>query len=153
MADHVREQITVAVVAAVTSLSTTGTRVFRDRDTAERPLSGEASTSELPGLVVEDDGDPSEIVSLGVGRILERRMRIKISAHVKASSYATTLNQILKEIEVALAAASLGGAKCAVLMEVGAREVSEAGDTPVVRQAFSFEFLYYTTHSAPDVAL
>jgi hypothetical protein len=56
MADHVREQIAVAALAAITSLTTTGANVFRDRDTEERPL----QSTELPGLVVSDDGEPSE---------------------------------------------------------------------------------------------
>jgi len=154
MADHVREQIAAAVLAAVTGLASTAARVWRDRDTTERPLQSGATPTELPGLTVDDDGDPSEIVTLGVGRILERRMRVRISAHVKsASGYSSALNQILKELEVALAAASLGGAKSANLIEVGERETAEGGETPVVRQAFVFELLYYTTHSAPDVAL
>jgi hypothetical protein len=149
MADHLREQITVAAIAAVTGLTTTGTRVYRDRDTDERPLQAD----EVPGLVVTDDGDPSEIVTLGVGRLLERTMTLSIAAHVKAASgYSSLLNQILKEIEVALAGASLGGAKWAKLAQVAAREASEAGETPAVRQVFAFEFFYVTAHNAPDVA-
>lgn len=150
MADHVREQIMVAVQAAVTSLSTTGANVFRDRDTDERPL----QSGEVPGLVLSDDGDPSEILSIGVSRILERKMKVQIAAHVKAaSSYSTTLNQILKEIEVALSSASLGGAKYATLVAVAGREVDESGDKPSLRQVFTFELFYLTAHNAPDVAL
>lgn len=150
MADHVREQIAVAALAAITSLSTTGANVFRDRDTDERPL----QSAELPGLVVSDDGEPSEIVTLGIGRLLQRRMRFMIAAHVKAASgYSSVLNQILKEIEVAFAGAALGGAKWATLTDVSNRESSEGGDTPAVRQTFTFEFFYITAHDAPDVAL
>jgi hypothetical protein len=140
----------VAAIAAITGLTTTGARVFRDRDTDERPL----ESTELPGLVATDDGDPSEIVSLGIGRLLERRMRIAIVAHVKAASgYSTQLNQILKEIEVALSSAALGGAKWAALVDVSTREISEAGDTPALRQTFTYEFFYITSHAVPDVAL
>jgi hypothetical protein len=147
---HVREQITVAAVAAVTGLSTTAANVFRDRDTEARPL----QAGELPGLTVTDDGDPSEIISLGIGRLLERHMRISFTAHVKSTSgYSAQLNQILKEIEVALAGSGLGGAKSANLVEVSPREVSEASETPTVRQSFNFEFYYVTSHDAPDVAL
>jgi hypothetical protein len=150
MADHVRETIMVAALAAITGLSTTGARVFRDRDTDERPM----QSTELPGLVPTDDGDPSEVISLGNGRLLERRMRIAIAAHVKAASgYSTQLNQILKEIEFALSAAALGGAKWTTLVQVSTREVSEGGDTPALRQTFTFEFFYITAHDAPDVAL
>lgn len=151
MADHIREQITVAAIALVTGLGTTGTKVYRDRDTEERPL----QSDELPGLVVTDDGDPSEVISLGRTRLLERRARISIVAHVKAASaYSTQLNQILKELEVAFGTAvSLGGAKWVNLVEASSREVSEAGDKPTVRQSFVFEFFYVTAHDAPDVAL
>lgn len=150
MANHVREQITVAAIAAVTGLATTGARVFRDRDTDERPL----QSGELPGLVVTDDGEPTEIISIGAGRLLERRMSVTFAAHVKAASgYSTQLNQILKEIEVALATSPLGGAKRANLTTVAGRETSEAGDKPAVRQAFTFEFSYNTAHNAPDIAL
>jgi hypothetical protein len=31
--------------------------------------------------------------------------------------------------------------------------VAEGGDTPAVRQTFTFEFFYITAHDAPDVAL
>lgn len=150
MADHMRQQIVAAWVSAVTGLTTTGSDVFQDRDTDERPLQAD----ELPGLVVEDDGDPSEIVTLGTGRILERTMRIRNTAHVKAqSSPGATLNLILKEIEVAIAAANLAGAKYATLVEVAQREVAEGAETKTVRQAFTFEVLYYTAHNTPDVAL
>lgn len=151
MADHLREQIAVAALAAATGLATTGSRVWRDRDTEARPL----QDAELPGLVMEDDGDPAEIVTLGTTRALERRMRVRYSAHVKAASgYSAQLNQILKELEIALGpGASLGGAKWCTLVEVAAREQSEAAETPIVRQQFTFEFIYYTAHGAPDVAL
>ncbi len=152
MALHVREQIAVAVLAAVTNLATTGARAWRDRDTDENPL----QATELPGLTLEDDGDPAEIVSMGNNRLLERRMRITITAHVKAASgYSSTLNQILKEVEVALGApgVALGGAKHCTLSGVEAREISEGAELACVRQAFVFELPYYTQHSAPDVAL
>lgn len=149
MADHVREQIAAAFVTAVTGLTTTGTNVTRDRDTEANPLQAD----ELPGLIVDDDGDGAEIISLGVGRYLNRTMRIRVTAHVKAvSGYKTQLNQILKEVEVAIATTTLTGAKYATLAEVGAREVSEAGDQPTARQAFGFDVFYITAHNAPDVA-
>lgn len=150
MALHVREQIAQAIVTAVTGLTTTGARVYRDRDTEARPL----QASELPGLTVEDDGEPAETIVIDSSGLLERDMRLKITAHVKASSgYSAQLNLILKEVEIAMAAASLGGAKYAHLVEVAARETAEAGDTPSVRQAFTFGLLYYTAPAAPDVAL
>ena len=150
MAAHVRQQILAAAKTALTSLATTGANVFEDRDTEENPL----QSGELPGLVIEDDGDPAEIASLGRGRLLERRMRLRVTAHVKsATTPGATLNQILKEVEVALAAADLAGAKYCTLGEVAARETSEAAETKTMRRDFVFEVLYYTAHDVPDVAL
>lgn len=151
MADHIREQIVVAVQAAITGLTTTTTHVFRDRDTDEKPL----ASSELPGLTIEDDGEPAEVISMGTGRLLDRTMGIRITAHVKASSgYSTQLNTILKEIEAAIGAAvNLGGAKWACISRVEGRETSAGGDKTVVRQGFIFDLYYVTAHNAPDVAL
>lgn len=155
MADHVREQITVAALAALTGLTTTGSRVFRDRDTTERPL----QANEVPGLVIEDDGDPSERISvtpqLGADQVLERRMRLSVTAHVKkATGYSAEMNQILKEVEIAMAGASLLGGKAdAQLAQVDERETAEGGDLPTVRQSFIFDVEYYTAAGAPDVAL
>lgn len=150
MADHLRQQIVAAAITAVTGLATTASRVYQDRDTEAMPL----QSGELPGLTVDDDGDPAEIVTLGVGRVLERTMRLKIGAHVKSESApGATLNQILKEVEIALATASLAGAKFCTLVQVGPREVSQAAETKTLRQQFDFEVRYLTAHRAPDVAL
>ena len=149
MALHLREQITVAVVTAVTSLTTTGANVFRDRDTEAEPL----RDAELPGLVVLYAGGDATIMSMGVNRLLERHLRLTIEAHVKlATGYGAKLNLILQEIEVALASASLGGAKYGHLTDEGAREVSAAGETRIARQSFTYEFYYVVAHNAPDVA-
>lgn len=150
MADHVREQLAAAALVALTGLTTTAARVYRDRDTDERPL----QDTELPGLVIEDDGDPAEIISLGMGRLLNRSMRLRVTAHVKAlTGYSSTLNAILKECEIALAGAWSSACKYTTLTEVGARDKSEAAEHPVVRQSFSFEIVYITAHDAPDVPL
>lgn len=148
---HVREAIAQAVLTAITGLTTTGANVFRDRDTDENPL----HATEIPALTVTDDGEPAEVVSLGVSRLLERRMRITVAAHVKATSgYSTLLNTILSELETALGATgSLGGAKQVDLVEVRQREISDVADKPTVRQDFTFECFYITAHNAPDVAL
>lgn len=150
MADHVREQIAVSALSALTGLTTTGAHVFRDRDTDDTPL----QTDELPALTLDDDGDPAELLTVDAAGILERRMGLTVTAHVKAASgYSALLNQILKEIEVKLAATAITGAKLVMLNAVLKRDKSTAGDQPVVRQAFVFEILYYTAQSAPDVAL
>ena len=152
--DHVREQIAVAALAALTGLTTTGTRVFRDRDTEERPLQPSATPTEIPGLLVDDDGDPAELITIDLSQILERTMRLRVTAHVKKlAGYGAELNQILKEVEVAMAGAVLAGAKSSRIIEVGPREKAEGSDQPTLRQAFVFELVYYTAAGAPDIAL
>lgn len=150
MADHVREQIAVAFVNALTGLATTGANVWRERDTDERPL----REAELPALLVDDDGEPAEISTLGTARILTRRMRLRVTAHVRALTGAgTSLNQILKEVEIAVAGISSAAFKYSSITDVSAREASEGADRPVMRQSFNFDVLYMTAHNAPDVPL
>jgi hypothetical protein len=149
VAAHLRQQIFDAAFTALTGLATTTTHIYRDRDTDDNPL----QANELPGVVLVDDGDPAEIVSRGVSRILQRTMLLQVAAHVKAeSSPGSTLNQILKEVEIALANANLAAAKYSQIVQVGPRETSEVQETKTVRQVFTFEVLYYTAHNAPDVA-
>lgn len=147
MALHIREQITAAVAAAVTGLATTGARVYRARDRA-------LQDADLPGLIVRGMGEAVDISSLGINRLLDRTMRVEIAAHVKASSgYDTTLNQVLKEIEVALVSANLSGGKYISPIEIGDPEISEEAEKPVARQIFVFEVPYFTQAGIPDVAL
>lgn len=147
MATHLREQITAAVVTALTGLTTTGARVYRARARA-------LQDTELPGLIITGGSESPAISSMGNGQVLERTMRVMIAAHVKAvSSYDTTLNLILKEVEIALAAAALGGGKYATPADIAEPEISEDGEKPVARQVFTFEVLYYTQSGVPDVAL
>lgn len=146
MAAHVREQITAAVVTALTGLTTTGSRVYRAR---ARPL----QDTELPGLTVTGGAEAPSVESIGNGFTLERTLRVHVAAHVKTTSgYDTVLNLILKEVEVALAAANLSGGKYIVLAEVSEPEISEEGEKPVCRQDFVFEVPYYTQNGVPDVA-
>lgn len=150
MALHVREQITVAAVSALTGLTTTGSRVYRDRDTEANPL----QATEVPGLTVDDDGDPSEVITIDAAQTMERRMALRVTAHVKAASGTSALlNKILKEVEIAIAGATLTGAKFASLAGVGPRDKSQAAEQPTLRQSFHFEIVYYTAPAAPDTAL
>lgn len=150
MTAHVREQIAAACVTALTGLATTGANVFRDRDTETDPL----QPAEIPGLTVDDDGDPAEIITIDPAQVLERRMALTVTGHVKATTgFSATLNQILAEIETKFAITPITGAQLVALTKVAPREKSQATDQPTVRQAFNFEILYYTAAGAPTVAL
>lgn len=143
MTDHVRETITAGVVTALTNLTTTSTRIVRDR--VEPP-----KASGCPCLSVSSGGESPERSSMGRG-VFERRMRIHVRAHVSAvSGYGTTLNTILKECEAALAN-SVSGAKWVAPAEVEDPEFTGEGEHIVAAQLFTFEALYYTAQGAPDV--
>jgi hypothetical protein len=96
MADHRAESIILAVVAKVTSLTTTGARVFRGR---VYPL----QDSEEPGLCVFMGPDnPDEVAE--TFNIINSMLTITVAAYVKtsASQVDTVLNQIRKEVTIAL---------------------------------------------------
>jgi hypothetical protein len=79
MADHVRTQLRDAVVAALTGLTTTGTRVFRNRPDPQAP-------GNLPCLHVYTDGDATTPESLDTPDIQRRETSIRVEALAKASA-------------------------------------------------------------------
>lgn len=147
MADHVSEQIVAAAKTALTGLNTTGARAF---DSRVYPL----KEGDCPCLLV-DQGDEA-IASgelWGFSRSLERTMQLLVVAKVDQNTvYRTLVNTIRKEVEVALAAATLPGAKwvrpasCLI-------ELAGEGEKPIASATMTFEVLYITALGAPDVAL
>lgn len=99
MADHRAEQIVVAVLAKVTGLTTTGTRVFRGR---VYPL----QDNEEPGLCVFMGPDNPEEPEAGKFNLIDSMLTVTVSAYVKTSTSQvdTVLNQIRKEVTIALQA-------------------------------------------------
>lgn len=147
MSDHVRKQIRVAAVSALTGLTTTGSRI---KTSPVNPL----QDSDLPGLRVFTPGESTEIASLGSTRKRARTLMLVVEACVKATSgYADTVDQIAKEVEMALDANNTLGGLCA---QIEPRSFSEdqdgAGDKPVAVGRMEFEVLYYTRKGAPDTA-
>lgn len=149
MANHIRRQIREAVAGAVTGLTTTGTRVFQQR---VYPL----ETTDLPGLLVSTPREQSVGTSLGAPRVMERRVRLHVTALARATAdVEDVLDQICKEVEVALAmpcAALAGIAKIISLTDTDIT-VTGDGDRPVGQAALTYEVLYMTAENAPDVAL
>ena len=156
MADHVRTAIRDAVLLRLEGLRSSGYNVFVERDLDANPLSeAELGEAEFAALVINDDGEQPEIVSLGQGRLLNRVMRLTITAVLRAGDeLGRRCDDVLAELETAIGAAgALGGAKFAHFAAAGERETSQAGEQKVVRQPYTFEFHYMTTHRAPTVAL
>lgn len=147
MADHISEQIVAAAKAALTGLATTGARAF---DSRVYPV----KEGDCPCLLI-DQGDeedqPGEL--WGFSRSIERTMQLLAVAKVEQNpAYRTLVNTIRKEVEVALAAAVLPGAKW--IRPAGCLiELSGEGEKPIASATMTFEVLYVTGLGTPDVAL
>lgn len=146
MANHLRQQIREAAVTALTSLTTTGTRVYESR---VYPM----TDSNLPGLRIYTSAERVEIGSNGPSRVHRRFVDLVVEICVKAAAFDDTADLSQKEIEIALAAAqNLGGAKYVQLRE-SEDEMADEAETPVCVRRMTFEVLTYTGLGSPDVAL
>lgn len=148
MADHVRKQIRAAAATALTGLSTTGARVYASR---VHPL----QDADLPALRLSNPSEDIAISSMGANRIVERTLRLVVEACVKAASgYEDTVDQIVKEVEVALAADQTLGGLCKYI-QLGSIETELSGDAelPIAVATMTFAVPYYTALNAPDVPL
>ena len=146
MAFHVRRQIREALVAAVTGLPTTGSRVFASRI---YPL----EAADLPCLTVLTLSEASTIISMSPSVMLERRVTFEVSAHAQGlSGVDDALDQMCKEVEVALASPALAGLSNAVALTATEFALDGSAEQPVGRAAMRYEVTYYTAENAPDVA-
>ena len=146
MADHVRQQLREAVATTVTSLTTTGARVFQSR---VYPL----QTSELPCLVIITDGDQVENLTAHSPVQQQRTTQVRIEAYARATTTLDdTLDLICKEVEIAIAGASTSLVKG--LMYNGAQvDIEVLGDQPVGKATMLFSKDLYTVSNAPDVLI
>lgn len=147
MANHIRKQIRAAAVTALTGLTTTGSRVY---DSRVYPM----QDAQLPGLRIDTADEQIAIGSMGVGRLHERSLDLVVQACVKENTtYNDTIDTIIKEVEVAIAAnQGIGGAKYVQLKSINVANAGE-GEKPVAVATMTFEVFYITALGAPDVAL
>lgn len=148
MALHLRKQIRDAVAAALTSLTTSGARVYESR-------THELQDANLPGLRIytnSEDARVSEILSSN--RVLERDLQLVVEACSKKSSgLDDELDLMVQEVEVAIAAnQGAGGAKWIQLKSIEIDMEGEA-EKEIGVARMTFEVRYNAALSAPDVAL
>lgn len=146
---HVRKQIRDAAKAALTSLTTTGARVY-----ASRPDDYAMQAAELPGLRVYTKDETVEIITTGPLRRRERTIELIVEACVKATSaYDDTVDLICKEVETALDAdISLGGLCKDITPTAFSLDIDGAADQPVAVGRMTFAVRYYTEKGTPGVA-
>lgn len=151
MADHLRTQIRDAVVTRVTSLSTTGARVYAGRSET-RPL----QPSELPGLLIYTNETESEDVA---GTRLSRRLvhlcDVVIEGYAKGTGDVDkTLDTIEKEVRAALEAAPTLGGLCKDLICTNtSKEDDPEAEQPCWRIRMTWRCEYHTREGIPDAAL
>lgn len=143
MADHVRKQLRDAVVAAVTGLATTGANVF-----VARVLT--LVDSELPALQVFVQSETAEILTVHNPAVLDRTVQFDVVGTAKASSNLDdTLDQIAKEVEIALAALDVSGTQ---IQYTGCDiEFDAKAEKPVGSVTLHYQAEIFSLANAPDV--
>ena len=147
---HVRKSIRDNIVTAVTSLSTTGARVYRSRI---YPL--ETATN-LPGLCVYTLREASGADTMGgSAHGMAREVDIVIEAYARATSnYDNTLDTICVEVEEAVATdLTRGGNAKDTLLESTEFELSGEGDQPVAMARLTYRCLYRTAADDVETAI
>lgn len=148
MADHLREQILDAIVAKLTGLTTTTTNVDRLRLYPH-------DSAKLPSLnILQADED---IIEDSPHDYVDRELTVNIEIRVKSSSTQLdqTLNQISKEVTIALAADITQGVTGLInTTEVGTSEPeladNEETNKPTALMIMTWLFYYRTTRGDPS---
>lgn len=149
MAAHVRRQICSAIATTLTGLSTTGANVYLSR---VYPL----ADADLPALLVFANTEASLAETMGEPRTMTRSLQVEVAAVAKANaSLDATLDQIAKEVEIALAmpVAALEGIAKTIGLTGTEFELTVSAEKPTGRARLLYQVDYFTQENAPDVAL
>jgi hypothetical protein len=145
MADHLHKQIRAAVVAKLTGLTTSGSRIYANR---LQPLPDTTS----PTLLVTLDEETATQATFHTNPYYQRELRLSVAAIVKATSALDdTLDLMSKEVEVALAAGITVGSSTLDVFYAGMSFEDEQSDKPVGIKRMSFTIPYTAAANAPDV--
>lgn len=145
MGYHLHRQIREAVVTALTGLATTGSRVYANR---LMPLPDTTS----PALLVTLDEETATQATVHTYPNYERDLRLSVAAVCKASSAVdSTLDQVAKEVETALAAGITIGSRNLDVYYTGMSFEDELSDKPVGIRRMNFSVVYFSAANSPDV--
>lgn len=154
MADHIRKQIRGAVATLLTSLSTTGARVYKSRVYALDP------DLELPALLIytpnEDSGPADGGGSFCTPGTMERQITVAVEALAMATANVDdTLDQIAKEVEVKVATDATLSGKVKSLKLTNTVTQFAGGDSqkPVGSLRMTWLAKVQTVEGTPDVAV
>lgn len=146
MADHLRKQLRDALVARLTGLTSTAARVFPGRVLPLQP-------AELPCLLV-DTGDEQVTDRQFNKELQQREVQLRVRLVVKAlDGYLDTLDEIAKQVEIALGTATtLGPASWWLYDSTTAPELAGEGERTVAQCVLTYRAQYLCTEATPDVA-
>lgn len=144
---HQRENVRDAIVSAVTSLTTTGSRVYRSRI---YPL----ASDKLPGLVVYCRSETSEPeLVVGIPRKLVRVAQFVVEGYARATADVDeTLDDIAAEVETAIGGSQLSNAVRDCTLTNTDIDFADGGDVPLGIIRMTFAVTYRTVENAPTSA-
>lgn len=145
MANHLHKQIRDALVTALTGLATTGARVYANR---LRPM----QDTDLPGLRIYLDDEEAEGLLIHSPEMYDRKLTLVVEGVAKATAALDdTLDQISKEVEIALATGLTVAGRSLEVFYTGMQFTDEQLDKPVAVKRMTFTLTFTAMADTPDV--
>ena len=143
---HLRKQIREAIATAVTSLTTTGARVYQSRVYA-------IDSANLPCLAVYTDAETSEIETTNTPRALYRTVSVKVEGRCRATADVDdTMDLICKEVEVALGTSTLSGLVYDLKLISTTSDISREAEQPTGLTVMTWFAEYRTSENDPETS-
>lgn len=145
MAAHLHKQIRDAVKTALTGLATTGSRVFANR---LQPM----TDADLPGLRIYTGEERADGLLLHLPDMYNRDLTLVVEAVGKANATLDdTLDQVSKEVEVALSAGITLGSRNLEVFYTGMANDDDLLEKPVGVKRMTFLIRFQSMSNTPDV--
>ncbi len=145
MANHLHRQIREAAETLLTGLTTTTTHVYANR---LHPM----ADAHLPGLRIFMDDEEATALTMHTPMMLDRGVDLVVECCAKAASALDdTLDQISKEVEVAMSAGITISGKNLSAIYAGMKFDDEQADKPVGIKRLRFRIEFTSMNNAPDV--
>lgn len=147
MANHLHKQLRDAILAALTGLATTGARAYATRS---QPM----AEGNLPGLRIYLDEERAEAQTIHAPVMQGREAGLVVEACAKAgSALDDTLDQVSKEVEIALAAGITVAGRSLEVSYTGMSFSVEQLEQPVGVKRMTFSIPFSAMSNAPDVLI
>jgi hypothetical protein len=144
---HTHKQIRDALATALTGLTTSGARVYKNR---LYPM----DTAELPGLRIYLDADATTPETIHTPLTYGHELTVTVEACARASTALDdTLDTMSVEIETALATPlTVSGKKLDLILNASQYD-DEPGSPPVGVKRLTFSLSYYTASNTPQTII